>query len=197
MNLLSSAWKAVEANPLRTSPSQPTPSVVVAACADSSHPTAPLPDSSAQSAYDAMMYPYQSSSQHMPLNFFIHEVLRRSRTNFVTLQTSLCYLEVVAAKLPSLVKEEAELLLARQAQNEVDGQRLYKLILTTSILLTSLHCRHQRDARGTTYAVASFVPSSHLPRRTSPRQQVLAGSILLEQGMGQAHRSPGTGGWSL
>ncbi|KAH7108432.1 hypothetical protein BKA62DRAFT_22394 [Auriculariales sp. MPI-PUGE-AT-0066] len=121
MNLLSSAWKTVEVNPLGCSQPQ-IPAVGVAACADSSHPTVPPPESAKQSAYDAMMYPYQSSSQHMPLNNFIHEVLRRSRTNFVTLQTALCYLEVVAAKLPTLVKEEAEQMLAHsQVQSqEVD-----------------------------------------------------------------------------
>jgi len=37
---------------------------------------------------------------------FVHEVLRRSRTSGVVLQTALCYLEAIRSKVPDLVKEE-------------------------------------------------------------------------------------------
>ncbi|KZV82584.1 hypothetical protein EXIGLDRAFT_843547 [Exidia glandulosa HHB12029] len=56
----------------------------------------------------------------MPLKQFIHEVLRRSRTNFITLQTALCYVEVIAAKLPALVQEEAECMVLRASVDSDD-----------------------------------------------------------------------------
>ncbi|KAF9222573.1 hypothetical protein BS17DRAFT_783060 [Gyrodon lividus] len=37
---------------------------------------------------------------------FVHEVLRRSRTSGSVLQTALCYLEAIRAKLPELVRRE-------------------------------------------------------------------------------------------
>jgi len=40
---------------------------------------------------------------------FVHEVLRRSRTSGSVLQTALCYLEAIRAKVPELIAQENEL----------------------------------------------------------------------------------------
>ena len=42
----------------------------------------------------------------MPIKGFVHEVLRRSRTSGSVLQTALCYLEAIRAKVPELVQKE-------------------------------------------------------------------------------------------
>lgn len=41
-----------------------------------------------------------------PMKGFVHEVLRRSRTSGSVLQTALCYLEAIRAKVPELVSRE-------------------------------------------------------------------------------------------
>ncbi|OAX41075.1 hypothetical protein K503DRAFT_736352 [Rhizopogon vinicolor AM-OR11-026] len=43
-----------------------------------------------------------------PMKGFVHEVLRRSRTSGSVLQTALCYLEAIRAKVPELVTQEKE-----------------------------------------------------------------------------------------
>jgi len=43
-----------------------------------------------------------------PMKGFVHEVLRRSRTSGSVLQTALCYLEAIRAKVPELVTQETE-----------------------------------------------------------------------------------------
>lgn len=111
MNILASAWKTVETTPFPVTARIDADSGVVAApphgSATSSHDMPP-PHPTKISAHDGSHYPYQSTAEHMPLKQFIHEVLRRSRTSFITLQTALCYVEAIAAKLPTLIKEESE-----------------------------------------------------------------------------------------
>ncbi|KIJ67950.1 hypothetical protein HYDPIDRAFT_107495 [Hydnomerulius pinastri MD-312] len=43
-----------------------------------------------------------------PMKGFVHEVLRRSRTSGSVLQTALCYLEAIRAKVPELVRREKQ-----------------------------------------------------------------------------------------
>lgn len=43
-----------------------------------------------------------------PMRGFVHEVLRRSRTSGSVLQTALCYLEAIRAKVPELVRREKQ-----------------------------------------------------------------------------------------
>lgn len=45
-------------------------------------------------------------SNLIPIEGFVHEVLRRSRTSTGVLQTALCYLEAVRAKVPELLRQE-------------------------------------------------------------------------------------------
>ena len=45
-------------------------------------------------------------SNLIPIKGFVHEVLRRSRTSTGVLQTALCYLEAVRAKVPDLLRTE-------------------------------------------------------------------------------------------
>lgn len=45
-------------------------------------------------------------SNLIPIKGFVHEVLRRSRTSTGVLQTALCYLEAVRAKVPELLRQE-------------------------------------------------------------------------------------------
>ncbi|KAH9931090.1 uncharacterized protein BXZ73DRAFT_90175 [Epithele typhae] len=42
----------------------------------------------------------------LPIKGFVHEVLRRSRTSTGVLQTALCYLEAVRAKIPEILRAE-------------------------------------------------------------------------------------------
>lgn len=42
----------------------------------------------------------------VPIKGFVHEVIRRSRTSGCVLQTALCYLEAIRAKVPELVRKE-------------------------------------------------------------------------------------------
>jgi len=47
-----------------------------------------------------------ASDQILPIKSFVHEVLRRSRTSGIVLQTALCYLEAIRTKVPNLLREE-------------------------------------------------------------------------------------------
>ncbi|KAH7929900.1 hypothetical protein BV22DRAFT_1109651 [Leucogyrophana mollusca] len=47
-----------------------------------------------------------SQNSLVPMKGFVHEVLRRSRTSGSVLQTALCYLEAIRAKVPELVSKE-------------------------------------------------------------------------------------------
>jgi hypothetical protein len=47
-----------------------------------------------------------SQTNLVPIKGFVHEVLRRSRTSGSVLQTALCYLEAIRAKVPELVEKE-------------------------------------------------------------------------------------------
>ncbi|KAG6898182.1 hypothetical protein C0992_004169 [Termitomyces sp. T32_za158] len=53
----------------------------------------------------------------VPIKSFVHEVLRRSRTSGCVLQTALCYLEAIRAKVPELVRAEKA---GEGIQGEVD-----------------------------------------------------------------------------
>ena len=46
------------------------------------------------------------SDQILPIRSFVHEVLRRSRTSGIVLQTALCYLEAIRPQVPNLLHEE-------------------------------------------------------------------------------------------
>ena len=47
-----------------------------------------------------------NDSDLLPIRSFVHEVLRRSRTSGIVLQTALCYLEAVRPEVPNLLREE-------------------------------------------------------------------------------------------
>ena len=47
-----------------------------------------------------------NDSDVLPIRSFVHEVLRRSRTSGIVLQTALCYLEAVRPEVPNLLREE-------------------------------------------------------------------------------------------
>ena len=47
-----------------------------------------------------------NDSDLLPIRSFVHEVLRRSRTSGIVLQTALCYLEAVRPGIPNLLREE-------------------------------------------------------------------------------------------
>ena len=65
-------------------------------------PNHPSPESSSFPATSEHFQP----PQLVPLKGFVHEVLRRSRTSGTVLQTALCYLEAIRAKVPELVEKE-------------------------------------------------------------------------------------------
>lgn len=44
----------------------------------------------------------------MPIKHFVREILKRSKTKSVVLQTALCYIEAVRAKVPELVRREKD-----------------------------------------------------------------------------------------
>jgi len=50
--------------------------------------------------------PASSRTNLVPIKGFVHEVLRRSRTSGSVLQTALCYLEAIRAKVPELARLE-------------------------------------------------------------------------------------------
>ncbi|KAG6885978.1 hypothetical protein C0993_006905 [Termitomyces sp. T159_Od127] len=58
-----------------------------------------------------------SRTNLVPIKSFVHEVLRRSRTSGCVLQTALCYLEAIRAKVPELVRAEKT---GEGIQGEVD-----------------------------------------------------------------------------
>ena len=47
-----------------------------------------------------------NDSDLLPIRSFVHEVLKRSRTSGIVLQTALCYLEAVRPEVPNLLREE-------------------------------------------------------------------------------------------
>ncbi|EJD33932.1 hypothetical protein AURDEDRAFT_177004 [Auricularia subglabra TFB-10046 SS5] len=57
------------------------------------------------STHNRSDYADKASSAVPPLPYFIHELLRRSRISFNTVRAALCYVEAVAAELPTLMKE--------------------------------------------------------------------------------------------
>lgn len=62
----------------------------------------PSPESSSFPATSEHFQP----PQLVPLKGFVREVLRRSRMSGTVLQTALCYLEAICAKVPELVEKE-------------------------------------------------------------------------------------------
>lgn len=52
--------------------------------------------------------PHHQWSDIAPIKGFVHEVLRRSRTSGIVLQTALCYLEAIRLKVPDLVRKEKQ-----------------------------------------------------------------------------------------
>ncbi|EJD37943.1 hypothetical protein AURDEDRAFT_172943 [Auricularia subglabra TFB-10046 SS5] len=55
-----------------------------------------------------VQYPYQPSASHTSLAQYVHDTLRWSQTDFVTLRTATNYLETVATLLPAMVAEAAQ-----------------------------------------------------------------------------------------
>ena len=102
MNILESAWKTVEMTPFPITARPPTDEAVAAHLGSSQGLPAPQ-----ISTHDGSQYPYQSTAEHMPMKHFIHEVLRRSRTSFIALQTALCYIEAIRPKIPEVAEQEA------------------------------------------------------------------------------------------
>jgi hypothetical protein len=68
-------------------------------CVDSTNTASPSHDQGCNR-------PTDPSSNMATMKCFIHEVLRRSRTSGCILQTALCYLEAIRAKVPELLEEE-------------------------------------------------------------------------------------------
>jgi PHO85 cyclin-5 len=54
----------------------------------------------------ASSVPANESDQLLPMRSFVHEVLRRSRTSGIVLQTALCYLEAIRSQVPNLLSKE-------------------------------------------------------------------------------------------
>lgn len=69
---------------------------------DSSSP----PSTSATQCEQEATCMFGSRSNLVPIKGFVHEVLRRSRTSGCVLQTALCYLEAIRARIPELVQQE-------------------------------------------------------------------------------------------
>ena len=72
----------------------------------SSPPTSPPGFASTQTANAKATPSAQQNTNLVPIKGFVHEVLRRSRTSGSVLQTALCYLEAIRAKVPELVQKE-------------------------------------------------------------------------------------------
>ncbi|KAL0576290.1 hypothetical protein V5O48_005699 [Marasmius crinis-equi] len=62
----------------------------------------PAPSAQCNESLEALLNP----RNNVPVRGFVHEVLRRSRTSGTVLQTALCYLEAIRAKLPELIRQE-------------------------------------------------------------------------------------------
>ena len=62
--------------------------------------------STATTSTTATSLPPGNDSDLLPIRSFVHEVLRRSRTSGIVLQTALCYLEAVRPEVPNLLREE-------------------------------------------------------------------------------------------
>ena len=65
-----------------------------------------LPTASTSSSTTATSLLPANDSDLLPIRSFVHEVLRRSRTSGIVLQTALCYLEAVRPEVPNLLREE-------------------------------------------------------------------------------------------
>ncbi|EJD38449.1 hypothetical protein AURDEDRAFT_172530 [Auricularia subglabra TFB-10046 SS5] len=57
-------------------------------------------------------YPYQSTAELMPVQHFVLQMLLRSRADFLTLETALCYTATITTLLPALVQEEHDMIYA-------------------------------------------------------------------------------------
>lgn len=69
--------------------------------------TRPSPSPPADGCESYTQAPESSGGSNLiPIKGFVHEVLRRSRTSTGVLQTALCYLEAVRAKVPELLRQE-------------------------------------------------------------------------------------------
>ncbi|KZV78973.1 hypothetical protein EXIGLDRAFT_782993, partial [Exidia glandulosa HHB12029] len=129
VNIVTSAWKTVENTPFpvtaRITPSSIDLAVAASPSANASHGVfCPHLAQLKISAHKGSLYPYEATPKHMPLEKFIHELLRNTRTNFITLQTALCYVEVIAAKLHAVVQEEAEYMVLRASVDSNDDGSL-------------------------------------------------------------------------
>jgi hypothetical protein len=58
-----------------------------------------------------------SQTNLVPIKGFVHEVLRRSRTFGSVLQTALCYLKAICAKVPKLIEKDK---MGEGVQGELD-----------------------------------------------------------------------------
>ncbi|KIJ18938.1 hypothetical protein PAXINDRAFT_166854 [Paxillus involutus ATCC 200175] len=112
------------ASPMPTFPSRNTqlPSPVSPTTTQPSPVTSPVAPHSRQ----ALRSPEVCTVQTQPCDVasmkgFVHEVLRRSRTSGSVLQTALCYLEAIRAKIPELVIRE-KLGLGTTAVAELDDR---------------------------------------------------------------------------
>ncbi|KAI0823650.1 hypothetical protein BC628DRAFT_1324518, partial [Trametes gibbosa] len=67
----------------------------------------PSPSPPAEHIESSSEAPESSGTSNLiPIKAFVHEVLRRSRTSTGVLQTALCYLEAVRAKVPDVLRNE-------------------------------------------------------------------------------------------
>jgi hypothetical protein len=66
----------------------------------------PVPQSHISQSQQCIASAQASKTSLVPIKGFVHEVLRRSRTSGIVLQTALCYLEAIRSKVPELVKLE-------------------------------------------------------------------------------------------
>lgn len=135
MNIVASAWKTVENAPFpvtaRITPASIDLAVAASPSANASHGVfCPHLAQLKISAHNGSLYPYEATAKHIPLEKFIHELLRITRTNFITLQTALCYVEVIAAKLPAVIQEEAEYMVLRAS---VDSNGEFFILLRCKI----------------------------------------------------------------
>ncbi|KAI0358455.1 hypothetical protein OH77DRAFT_1358030, partial [Trametes cingulata] len=82
----------------------------------------PSPSPPAEGCESYSQAPESSGGSNLiPIRGFVHEVLRRSRTSTGVLQTALCYLEAVRAKVPELLrKEKARPTSERYAEEEAE-----------------------------------------------------------------------------
>jgi hypothetical protein len=103
--------------------------------------------------------PPSTPSSHtnlVPIKGFVHEVLRRSRTSGSVLQTALCYLEAIRAKVPELVEKEKTGdgvqgepdLSGKIVQGDIDAEEWQALSLD-SVMADFIHMDAAVDANAT------------------------------------------------